>query len=355
LLQSDSLKPIQTFTIGFEDKKFNEAKIAEEVARQLGTDHSTLYCTEIEFEQVIPYLPEIYDEPFGDSSAIPTYLVSKLAKSRVKVALSGDGGDELFGGYSKYKFSKYASLMLSIPYTFRKLLYNLSFHLKPDDIEIISSRLSLNSYTHVGSKYLKFQQTLLSENLKDFFYRSSSYLDNESLQRFTNINQLNMVFSDDHPSNLLNFLGKEDILSYLPGDILTKVDRASMNVALESREPFLDQNIIDFAFTIPEYLKISPTGESKYILKQILKKYISHDLISRPKQGFTVPIDKWLKGNLKKEVINLANDKYFFKIFNLNQEFFIQILDAYFSGNTKYNPHFIWFVYCLFLWYKKWL
>lgn len=356
LLQADNPSSLQTFTIGFDDERFNEAKVAEEVSRQLGTNHTTLYCTEKEFQQVIPELSEIYDEPFGDSSAIPTYLVSKLARKSVKVALSGDGGDELFGGYSKYKFAKHSGSFLGIPYTLRKLLYKGSFFVDPSTVEKLAETFKFNSYSQVGSKYHKFQQTILSRNLEDFFYKSSSYLDDESLNKLIIFPVLSdKSFLNNKPDNLLNFLGKEDMISYLPGDILTKVDRASMHVALETREPFLDPQVIKIAFTLPEHLKISKTGESKYILKEILKKYISPELVTRPKQGFTVPIEKWLKGFLKEDLILIQNDSRFFEVFKLNQGFFNEILKSFFAGSNKYNPHFIWFVYCLFVWYKKWL
>lgn len=356
LLQKDNSRQLQTFTIGFKDKQFNEAEVAYEVSKQLGTNHSVLYCTEDEFKQVIPELPEIYDEPFGDSSAIPTYLVSKLAVKNVKVALSGDGGDELFGGYSKYKFARNSSWMLPIPYSFRKILYNLSYAVNPSTVEKIAANLRMNAYTQIGSKYLKFQQTLLARDTEDFFNKSSSYITDAGLGKLTGSELLlNDTTGKQAPENLLNFLGMKDMLSYLPGDILTKVDRASMRVALEAREPFLDPEIINFAFTIPNHLKISAKGESKYILKKILSKYISPELITRPKQGFSVPIAKWLKGFLKDELIALQNDDQFFETFQLDQKYFVVILQSFFSSENKYNPHFIWFVYSLFRWYKKWI
>ena len=356
LLQKDNARQLQTFTIGFHDKQFNEAEVAAEVARQLGTNHSVLYCTEDEFKQVIPELPEIYDEPFGDSSAIPTYLVSKLARKSVKVALSGDGGDELFGGYSKYKFARHASWMLSIPYFARKTLHGLSYAVNPSTIEKIATRFNMNSYSQIGSKYLKFQQTLLARNTEDFFNKSSSYITDAGITKLTATALHGEETTSEHaPNNLLNFLGMKDMLSYLPGDILTKVDRASMHVALEAREPFLDPVVIDFAFTLPQHLKVSSQGESKYILKKILGKYITPELITRPKQGFTVPIAKWLEGFLKEELIALQNDKQFFETFELDQTYFSDILRSFFSNENKYNPHFIWFVYCLYKWYQKWV
>jgi len=356
LLQKENTASLRTFTIGFHDKMFNEAEVAAEVAKQLGTNHSALYCSEEEFKQVIPELPEIYDEPFADSSAIPTYLVSKLARGNVKVALSGDGGDELFGGYSKYKFARLSAKLLSIPLTARKILYEMSYLVSPDTLESLSTRFKLSSYSQVGSKYLKFQQTLLSKDLDDFFDKSSSYMKDTAIKKLTGITRPELNGKEvETRYNLVSYLGMKDMLSYLPGDILTKVDRASMHVALESREPFLDPKVIAFAFTIPDHLKINERGESKYLLRKILGKYISPDLINRPKQGFTPPIAKWLRGFLKEELIVMENDPAFFELFQLNQEYYKQILRSFLAGEHKYNPHFIWFIYCLYKWYKRWI
>lgn len=355
LLQKESTGQIQTFTIGFDNKRFNEAAIATEIAKRLNTNHSVLYCTEDEFKRVIPELPNIYDEPFGDSSAIPTYLVSQLARNKVKVALSGDGGDELFGGYSKYKFARHSSLMMSVPLSMRKVLHKVSHLISPGVIENITARMKMNSYSQIGDKYLKFRQTILARDLSDFFDKSSSYLSDLDLEKLTK--SKNHIKGDDIPQtgNLLNFLGVKDMRSYLPGDILTKVDRASMHVALESREPFLDPEIINFSFAIPQNLKISATGDSKYILKRILAKYIPEELINRPKQGFTVPIENWLHGFLKEELIELNDDDHFFEFFQLNQTFFSEILNSFLLKESRYNPHFVWFIYCLYKWYKKWV
>jgi len=356
ILQKDNPRKLKTFTIGFNDKEFNEAEVADLVAKELGTDHTSLICTEEEVRNVLPHLTNMYDEPFGDSSSIPTYLVSKLARTTVKVALSGDGGDELFGGYSKYRFGMHAKMLLRIPYSIRVLMNKASYYLSPGKVEWLSRRIGLNSYTQIGEKYRKFQETLLAKNLEDFFHRSSSYFSDISLQKFTGGGDLN-VEPDNINSRveLISFFGLKDMLSYLPGDILTKVDRASMYVALESREPFLDPELIAFSLNIPDHLKISSDGQSKYLLKKILSKYISPNLMARPKQGFTVPIESWLNGFLKEGVLEMSKDSSFFETFNLNKNFFEEILTSFYKGENRYNPHFIWFVYTLYNWYKKWM
>lgn len=356
LLQHDNPKSLRTFTIGFEDQRFNEADAAAEISKRLGTNHASLICTDEEVRNVLPYIAEMYDEPFGDSSAIPTFLVSKLASQHVKVALSGDGGDELFGGYSKYRFAKHAKLLLGIPYPFRALMNKASYYVSPANVEWVSQKIKMTSYSQMSSKYLKFQETLLAIDQEDFFDKSSSYLSDACIRKFMGETRLHV--KNDNIKNrgdLFNFLGLKDMLSYLPGDILAKVDRASMHVALESREPFLDPELIAFAFTIPDHLKISKEGEGKYLLRKVLGKYITPELMNRPKQGFTVPIADWLHGFLKVEIIDMAHDSEFFDKFKLDKNYFSVILKSFFEGEHKYNSYFIWFVYCLYKWFKKWI
>lgn len=356
LLQRESPRKLKTFTIGFSNQEFNEAEIANLIAKELGTDHTSLTCTEEEARNVLPHLVTMYDEPFGDCSSIPTYLVSKLARTSVKVALSGDGGDELFGGYSKYKFIKYSKFLLGIPYPIRVVINKFLYFLSPDTVEWLSRRIGLNSYTQIGGKYMKFRETLLAKDLEDFFDKSSSYLSDINLRRFVRNNDMHLQSRNvSNRGELISFLGLKDMLSYLPSDILTKVDRASMHVALESREPFLDPELIVFSFKIPDTLKISKDGTSKYLLKKILSKYINPELINRPKQGFTVPIANWLNGFLKEDIMIMSDDTAFFSAFQLNRQFFVGVLKSFYKGEHKYNPHFIWFVYILYNWYKKWI
>jgi len=149
-------------------------------------------------------------------------------------------------------------------------------------------------------------------------------------------------------------MGLIDIASYLPGDILTKVDRASMSIALEAREPFLDHKLIEYSFTIPDYLKISKEGKNKYLLRRVLEKYVDRELIDRPKQGFSVPIDNWLKTYLRDEIEAMSYDDDFFRVFRLNQDYFQKLLREFFKGQDAVNAHFIWFVYTLFKWHGRW-
>ena len=357
LLSNNSHKKLNTFTIGFEDKNYNEAIFAKQISEYLGTNHESLICTNSDVEYALPLMPEMYDEPFADSSSIPTYLVSKLASEHVKVALSGDGGDELFGGYTKYKFNIQNQRLSQIPLFLRYALKNTTSLFTPAQVEFISELFLKKSYSQIGDKFLKFQEVLIAKDLDDMFNKSSNFLSDSNTILFTNSNNNNKTYKKSIilKNGLISYFGYQDLLSYLPGNILTKVDRASMFVSLESREPFLDPELIAFSFSIPDNLKISKNGESKYLLKSILSKYIPIDLIDRPKQGFSVPIRNWLHTILKNELYEIENDEIFFKTFELNQEFFSKVLQSFFSNQNKFNPYFLWIVYCLYKWYKKWI
>jgi asparagine synthase (glutamine-hydrolysing) len=356
LLSNNSHKKLNTFTIGFEDKNYNEAIFAKQISEYLGTNHESLICTNTDVEYALPLMPEMHDEPFADSSSIPTYLVSKLASEHVKVALSGDGGDELFGGYTKYKVNQQCQRLIQIPLSLRKALRNGTDLFTREQVEYISDIFFKKSYTQIGDKFLKFQELLIAKDLDDMFDKSSNFLSDSNTILFTNCNNNKSNHkSIIHKNGLISYYGYRDILSYLPGNILTKIDRASMSVSLESREPFLDPELIAFSFSIPNDLKISKNGESKYLLKRILSKYIPIDLIDRPKQGFSVPIRNWLHTILKNELYEIENDELFFKTFELNKEFFSEVLQSFFSNRNKFNPYFLWIVYCLYKWYKRWI
>lgn len=355
LIQKDRLTPVRTFTIGFEDKKYDEAVIASNIAKQLGTNHTSVIITDEDLKMALPTLPCIYDEPFGDISAIPTILVSQLACKNVKVALSGDGGDELFGGYSKYKYIYQNWGLLNVPIGLRKILYNLSNHVKPRMIEKIASGLNYKGYSQIGDKYHKLQETLLAENLDDLFDRSSSFSNDQLISEFTSQETKPLVSNYlNGNEGLISYMGLKDMVSYLPGDILTKVDRASMSVALEAREPFLDHKLIEYSFTIPDHLKISKEGKNKYLVRRVLEKYVDRELIDRPKQGFSVPIDNWLKTHLRHEIEAMSFDEEFFRVFRLNQNYFQKLLTAFFQGQNAVRAHFIWFVFTLYKWHGQW-
>jgi asparagine synthase (glutamine-hydrolysing) len=222
-------------------------------------------------------------------------------------------------------------------------------------MEKIASGLNYNGYAQIGDKYHKLQETLLAKNLDDLFDRSSSFSHDQLISEFTSQEirpRISNYFNGSY--GLISYMGLKDMASYLPGDILTKVDRASMSVALEAREPFLDHNLIEYSFTIPDHLKISKDGKNKYLARRVLEKYIDRELIDRPKQGFSVPIDNWLKTHLRKEIEIMSFDDEFFKVFRLNQNYFQKLSKAFFQGQNTVRAHFIWFVFTLYKWHRQW-
>ena len=354
ILQKDRISPINTFNVSFEDKSYNEGLIAKEIAGILGTSHSSIECTEKDFLDVIPKLSYIYDEPFGDSSAIPTYLISKYAQKSVKVALSGDGADELFGGYTKYKFISRFERLLGIPQNIRSILMKGSYLISPSVVESIYSILGKNKYSQVQSKFLKMRQCIGANDISELYDLSSSFLSKNEIDNLFNFD-VNNNGNYSSRDGLISTFGAWDLMTFLPSDVLTKVDRASMSASLESREPFLDPEVLEFAFALPDEFKINKAGETKFILRKLLSKYLPSDVINRPKFGFTIPINDWMIRNLKEEILEMINDTKFFETFKLNQSLISQKCNFLFINRGSVNPHSIWFIFCLYKWYEKWL
>jgi len=349
---------LKTFTIGFHEKKYNEAHYAKKVAEYLGHDHTELYCTPKDAFDIIPKLSELYDEPFGDSSAIPTFLVSQLAKQQVKVSLSADGGDEQFCGYTRYWLV--ADRM--------KRLNNL--HLKPfltKIVNMISPELAFTFYktfrpvlpewTNFRDKYKKLKNILkYSDIMHQYELTLKTFLEddiegigiNASPSIMDILNYKNITNIDD-----LSLLMYIDLKTYLPDDILVKIDRASMGVALEGREPFLDNKIVEFSSALPVALKYK-NGVSKYILRKILYKYVPSALLERPKQGFGIPLYEWFKNDLKnlyKEYLNKDRIKKE-KIFN--PEYVSNLVNDYFN-NKGVHHNKLWLIFVFEMWKEKYL
>ena len=300
LMQAQSTNKISTFTIGFNEEGYNEAKYAKNVANYLGTDHTELYVTANEALKVIPDLPNIYDEPFSDSSQIPTILVSKLASEKVTVSLSGDGGDEIFCGYNRYKIAEnYWNNIRRIPLTSRNLISKAMLRVPPKFWDSLCSLFL--SKENFGNKIHKTAYALKSKGVDDLYMNLVSHWMNPSEI------VINGVEPESVLSNNLSLFDEVDAvkammildqMTYLPDDILTKVDRAAMSSSLETRVPFLDHRIVEFAGKIPQEYKIK-RGQSKWALRQVLYRYVPKELIERPKEGFAVPIDKWLRTSLR--------------------------------------------------------
>ncbi len=307
LMQSVSSRPVRTFTIGFEEAPFNEAVYAKAVARHIGTDHTELYVTPKEALDTIPNLPALYDEPFADSSQVPTFLVAQLARQHVTVSLSGDGGDELFGGYPRYSIAKAMwNSVRWVPHPMRNLLGRLLESPSPGQWDSALERLRFALPKGVrtnasGDRVHKMAGYLRAPNRDEMYLGLVSQWQSPEDIVIGGSEPPTPLTSDGSGRsswNLLTRLMYLDLISYLPDDILVKVDRATMAVSLESRAPFLDHRVVEFALGLPLDMKIRD-GESKWILRRVLEKYVPSRLFERPKMGFGIPIDSWLRGPLK--------------------------------------------------------
>lgn len=305
LMQKVSSIPVKTFSIGFDDPKFDESKHAEAVANHLGTEHTTLIMTPNDMLELVPEISKIYDEPFADSSQLPTTIVSRLAKEHVTVALSGDAGDEIFGGYNRYFLApKVWNIYRMFPSPAKKLMLKSAFILKPNQWDAIFGNVfKKGGIAFFGDKLYKLAQRLEGVNSFDDLYLSlvteKHHL--SKILKFQRTKQpLYMLNDKDQWPSLDNNIERMmalDTLTYLTDDILVKVDRASMSSSLELRAPFLGHNIVEYAWRLPLNKKVR-NGKGKWVLRDILDKYVPKSIIDRPKQGFGIPLDDWLRGPL---------------------------------------------------------
>ena len=353
LMQSCSNSQVNTFTIGFNSKEFDESKHAEMVANHLGTNHFNKFVTEKDALDVIPNLPDIYDEPFADSSQIPTYLVSKFAKEKVTVALSGDAGDELFGGYNRYIFSQKIFKNISkTPNSIKKLMSKIMFSLSEENWNLILGRLMRNRYSNIGHKIHKTANIVSSKSIRDLHFKLISQIQNPS-DWLKDSNEYESVFNDNEDRfkelDSVEIMMAYDLISYLPTDILTKVDRAAMSVSLETRVPFLDPDVIQFSASLPMEFKIR-NGVTKWLLREVLYKHVPKDLIERPKMGFAVPLAEWLRGPLKDWAESLLDEKRLHQEGFFNVEFVRDKWSEHISGRRNWS-HQLWNV----LMFQAWL
>jgi asparagine synthase (glutamine-hydrolysing) len=312
LMQRQSSQPVRTFTIGFHEKGYNEAEHAKAVAAHLGTRHTELYVTPDQAMAVIPKLPHLYDEPFSDSSQIPTHLVSQLARQDVTVALSGDAGDELFGGYTRYTFAARMWGKLSrIPCVARTAAARMMTSISPGAWDRIMAILPDNELSrNAGDRIHKGADVMGSRSVAELYYKLVSHWNDPT----------SVVIGGREPptaltleSGLLSGLNSVermmalDAITYLPDDILVKVDRAAMGVSLETRVPLLDHRIIEFAWTLPIDLKVRD-GKGKWVLRQVLERHLPAELFERKKMGFGIPIDSWLRGPLREWAEDLLSE-----------------------------------------------
>ncbi len=296
-MQAQSTQPVRTFSIGFHDQDYNEAVHAGTVATHLGTDHTELYVTAKEAMEVIPDLPQIYDEPFADSSQIPTFLVSRMAREHVKVSLSGDGGDELFGGYNRHVvgpdvWMRSARWPVSVRHGLGRAV----------GLAARTGRLpGASRIPQLGEKLEKLSGALHAEDGEAFYkHLVSHWKQPDAIVRGgrepdTIVDSMDAGRALPGLRERMMFL---DMMTYLPDDILTKVDRASMAVSLEARVPLLDHRLVEFAWRVPTEYKVRD-GQGKWLLRQVLYRYVPKEIMDRPKMGFAVPLAEWLRGPLR--------------------------------------------------------
>lgn len=351
LLQQNRSTKLKTFTIGFEEGN-NEAPFAKETAKYLGTDHHEYICTKNEAQEIIPTLPYFYDEPFADSSAIPTILVSKLAKKYVTVALSADAGDEVFCGYTTYfDFNNYI----------KKLNYIPGF-----------AKSSIRSIGNSISSNIPFGSDSIKHKVNGFFNSMNCDQILQAINLYTTMNNFpksydglfNFGVSSEFKidgnlkyktiQNPLEVALVIDYMGYLQDDILTKVDRATMSVSLEGREPLLDHRIVEFAAQIPLEYKLSSDGTGKKILKDIVNDIVPKDLLDRPKAGFSLPIYNWLKSDLSFLLEDYLNKTEIERSGLFNSDFVLKRVEEFKNGKLHYTP-FIWKILMFQMWYSKWI
>ncbi len=344
LMQGQSSRPVRTFTIGFEEREYDEAPYAAAVARHLGTEHTEQYVRPQEAWEAIPRLPEIYDEPFGDSSAVPTLLVSELARRHVTVVLSGDGGDELFGGYQRYlHIGRLWRALGRVPLAARKAAAKAL------------GWAARGLPGSLGPKMAGRAQRLAVATPGEMYVRHNLHWP-DAHRLVLGAEPVEALASQPHRwPNRRHYLEQwmyADTVTYLPDDILVKVDRASMAVALEARTPLLDHRVVEFAWRLPIEWKIC--GQiGKWLLRHLLERHVPRALFERPKAGFGVPIDHWLRGPLRDWAEDLLDPR------RLRQEGFFdpapirQKWEEHLSGRTAWHYH-LWDVLMFEAWYRRW-
>lgn len=349
ILQSNSEQKINTFTIGFNEKKYDEIPYSINTSKYLGTNHTYHYCTQKDALDLLDKLPEIYDEPFADNSAIPTIICSQIAKKSVGVCLSADGGDEIFSGYNKYN-----SIIQKIKY-FEKI---------PSFLKPLFSHFLRNKYLHkilenyrdiydARSRFYKFADFINYDEKK--ILKESVIFSQPELNEIINFSFNNLItnfdldIKQDKISNMLAL----DYKTFLVDDVLQKVDRATMSIGLEGREPLLDHRIIEFVAKLPNKMKIR-NGENKWLLKKLTHKFIPKEMMNRVKSGFGLPIQKWLKQDFREYLEYYLNEKKLRKHDLFNSKEISALKEKYLNG-LNINANKLWYILMFQIWYEKWI
>ena len=353
LMQAQSARRVKTFSIGFAEKGYNEADYARGVAQHLGTDHLDLYVSPQQIAESVQALPEMYDEPFADPSQIPTYLLSRLTREHVTVSLSGDGGDELFGGYDHYQQlhrrwemlrripqplrafgATAANSLLMIPKVLRRRpVHNMTWSKVADVAGILESD-SPELLSHHCLSHWKIPSEVVAKGKEP----ATAFTDEEQWPK---------------TSDSLRRIMYLDLITYLPDDVLTKLDRASMAVSLEARVPLLDHRVVEFALRVPHHLNIR-NGQGKWLLRQVLHRYLPQRLFDRPKMGFSVPIDAWLRGPLRPWAEELLDETCKAKHDLLDSDLIRRKWTEHISNNCNWGRQ-LWDILMFQAWQQRWL
>ena len=351
LLQKDRTEPLRTFTISVPDIGLNEAPYAKEIAEKLQTNHTETECTAQEAIDLIAGLPYFYDEPFADSSAIPTTLVSKIAKQHVTVALSADGGDEVFAGYNRYEMIlKYGEKLNRIPGFARKSVAGVMDLVSADSIPVLKNKYNF------AQRYEKTKSILRNTSDQNIMLSVSQLFTEEQInqictQRFE---KLSTYFDSKELKNYssLAFAQAMDYQTYLLDDILQKVDRASMSVSLESREPLLDHRLIEYVAQLPDDLKFRD-GSKKWLLKEIVHEYIPKSVMDRPKMGFAIPIESWLKHELRDLMETYITEGKVRETGIFNWKEIERLKLSFLAGRKEFGVK-VWYLLSYLMWYERW-
>ena len=361
LMQVQSDRPISTFTVGFHEPRFNEASHAKSVAAHLGTCHTEL-CLDCSVAlDTVSFLPELFDEPFADESQIPTYLVAQMARNHVKVALSGDGGDEVFAGYNRYIVGRHLWRQVSwLPYMIRGNLAALSeWGSRSFGGKLLDGVNALLSTKVTRQQFDKIMRLVGARDSKDVYWRlistwlmpplSSNILSSVSVSEEAWREHLN----SHGLSDIAEMMMAADLLSYLPDDILVKLDRASMGVGLEGRIPLLDHRVVEFGWSLPLDMKLRD-GRGKWLLRQLLYRYVPQELVDRPKMGFSVPLAEWLRNPLRDWAEDLLSEQSL-KMHGLLDIPKVQLAWKQHLSKRWDRSHELWNVLMFQAWYGRWM
>lgn len=354
LLQKDRTEKLKTFTISVPDIGLNEAPFAKDIAERLGTDHTEIACTQKEAMELIEGLPFHYDEPFGDSSAIPTTLVSLMARKHVTVALSADGGDEIFAGYNRYDYLlRHGKRIASMPSAVRKMMAGSMDFIPADKIPVLKNKYNFHN------RYEKLKGILRDPSPEKIMRSLSTQYTGQQLEELLRIpfHALETAFESKELKtpfySPLAYMMAIDYTTYMVDDILQKVDRATMTASLEGREPFMDQHIIEWAAQIPDEYKYR-NGVKKYLLREVVHRYVPKEVMDRPKMGFAIPIADWLRTELRPLLEDYLSDERIEREGLFSPKYVHQLKSDFLNEKKEFDLK-IWYLLMFEMWYEQWM